>query len=401
MKYTAVLLLVTACVFAVDFEGFARMQAVSDSINYGEGVHNWGLGGFRVTGSNWNILLNADKVMSGEGAVVPRYYRNHLEASLEGRVSFGGFTVNPEIQLAKDIDSAYVVLPLSIGEGYRNSALRPGLSLSYSLPGVFEVNGTGRYWKRDIYALDSDVENTEWTEMSYGGDVLWHTPVGGYLAVGGISHQTKLDGFEYDRNWSRIDISAGVRPLHFPTMTFVTAEAEYSLYTGEDYAGTGLPDRFTARLRAVQDVARNVMFNITFSQAADFYDDETRFGPFQSAIRGQYKFAGWGSIPSSILVGGQLTESSITTKLGEVEARISLVGGLSALVTGKLWYGPSSVAVVPGGYRTREIYGGGLEFRMNNGLNTFVIYEQEASTLASNESWGKIRGGLGFYPVQF
>jgi hypothetical protein len=218
--------------------------------------------------------------------------------------------------------------------------------------------------------------------------------------VGGISHQTKLDGLEYDRSWSRVDLSAGVKPMHFPTMTFVTAEAEYSLYTGENYAGTSLPNRFTARLRAVQNVARNVMFNITFSQAADFYDVETRLGPFQSAIRGQYKFSGWGSIPSSILVGGQLTESVITTKLGEVEARISLVGGLSALVTGKLWYGPSSVAGT-GGYRTREIYGGGLEFRMNNGINTFVVYEQEASTLAPNDVWGKLRGGVGFYPVQF
>lgn len=400
MKHFAVLLLAVASCFAVDFEGYARMSAAKDSINYGEGVRNWGMGGFRISGDSWNIHLDADKVMNGEGAVVPRYYRNHLEAQLEGRFTFGGFTVNPEIQLDKDIDSAMVVLPLSLGEGYRNSALRPGLSLSYSLPGVFEVSGTGRYWKRDITALDSDVEDTEWTDLSYGADAVWHTPVGGYLAVGGVSHQTRLDGFDYDRSWSRVDISAGYEPLKFPSMTFLTAEAEYSLYTGEDYTGATLPDRFTARLRAVQNVARNVMFNVTFSQAADFYEDETRFGPFQSAIRSQYKFSGWGSSPSSIMIGGQLTESAITTRLGELEGRISLVSGLSALITGKLWYGPSSVAGT-GGYRTREIIGGGLEFRMNNGLNTFVIYEREASNLAPNDVWGKLRGGVGFYPAQF
>ncbi|MCD4707721.1 MAG: hypothetical protein K8S62_08275, partial [Candidatus Sabulitectum sp.] len=113
-----------------------------------------------------------------------------------------------------------------------------------------------------------------------------------------------------------------------------------------------------------------------------------------------YKFSGWGNVPSSIMIGGQLTESAITTRLGELEGRISVVGGLSALITGKLWYGPSSVAGT-GGYRTREIIGGGLEFRMNNGLNTFIIYEREASNLAPNDVWGKIRGGVGFYPAQF
>ena len=400
MRYFAVLLLVAVTAFAANFEGYAQMHVGSDSINYGEGLHNWGNGGFRVDGSNWNVLLNASRVRNGEGAVVPRFYRNHLEAQLESRISFGGFTINPEIQINKDLDSAGVVLPLSLGEGYRNAALNPGLSLGYTLPGVFEVNGTGRYWKKDIVAFDSDVEDTEWTEVCYGGDVLWHTPIGGYLAVGGVSHQTKLDAFNYDQSWSRVDISAGYVPVRFPSRTFVTAEAEYSLYTGEDYVGLALPNRFTARLRAVQNVARNVMFNITFSQAADFYEDETRFGPFQSAIRTQYKFEGWGNVPSSIVIGGQLTESAITTRLGELEGRISIVSGLSALVTGKLWYGPSSVAGT-GGYRTREIIGGGLEFRMNNGMNTFVIYEREASDLAPNDVWGKIRGGVGFYPAQF
>lgn len=400
MKYFAVLLLAGASALAVSFEGYGQMNVVSDSINYGEGLHRWGQGGFRMDGGNWNILLDVDRISSGQGAVIPRFNRNHLETHLEGRITFGGLTVNPEIQLDNDIDSADVVLPLSLGEGYRNSALRPGLSLAYFLPDVFEVSGTGRYWKKDVTALDSDVDDTEWTEMSYGGDVLWHTPIGGYLAVGGISHQTKLDGFDYDRTWSRVDISAGYKPMRFPAMTFIAAEAEYSLYTGEDYTGLALPDRFTARLRAVQNVARNVVFNITFSQAADFYEDETSFGPFQSAIRSLYKFSGWGNVRSSIMIGGQLTESAITTRLGELESRISLYGGLSALVTGKLWYGPSSVEGT-GGYRTREIIGGGFEFRMRNGLNTFVVYEREASNLAPNDVWGKIRGGVGFYPAPF
>ncbi len=399
MKVLAMLLFVVTVVFAADFESYAQINVASDSINYGEGIARTGNLGFRMDSANWDLVLGVNKICRGEGAVIPRFTRDQLEANLEGRIKFGGFTVNPEIQYTMMIDSADVVLPLQHGEGYRNAAMRPGLSLSYSLPGVFEINGSGKYWSRDVTALESDAD-AEWTEMYYSGDVLWHTPVGGYLAVGGISHQTKLDALDYDQSWTRVDLAAGYTPIDFPTRTIVSTEAEYSLYTGEDYTGLGLPNRFTARLRAVQNVARNVMFNITFSQAADFYEDETRFGPFQSAIRSQYKFSGWGSVPSSIMVGGQLTESAITTRLGEVEGRISLYSGLSALVTGKLWYGPSSVAGT-GGYRTREIVGGGLEFRMNNGLNSFVVYEREASNLTPNDVWGKIRAGVGFYPTQF
>jgi hypothetical protein len=52
-----------------------------------------------------------------------------------------------------------------------------------------------------------------------------------------------------------------------------------------------------------------------------------------------------------------------------------------------------------GGYRTREIAGGGLEYRMDNGLNTFVMYEREGSNLGPNEVWNRIRAGIGFYPA--
>ena len=399
MKTLALLLLVVTAVFALDFESYAQINVVSDSINYGEGIARKGSLGFRMDGTNWDLILDVNKVCRGEGAVVPRFVRDQLETSLESRIRFGGFTVNPEIQYTMEIDSVDLVLPVQLGEGYRNSAMRPGLSLAYSLPGVFEVKGSGKYWTRDVTALSSDAD-AEWTEMYYGGDAVWHTPVGAYIGVGGVSYQTKLDALGYDESWSRIDVSAGYTPFDFPTRTIVSAEAEYSLYTGEDYTGLGLPNRFTARIRAVQNVAQNVLFNITFSQATDVYEDETRFGPFQSAIRTRYKFTGWGNVPSSITLSGQLTESAITTRLGEVEGRISIVSGLSALVTGKLWYGPSSVAGT-GGYRTREIVGGGLEFRMPNGLNTFVVYEREASNLSPNEVWGKIRGGVGFYPAQF
>lgn len=399
MKLLAMLLFVVTVVFAVDFESSVQMNVISDSINYGEGIARTGNLDFRMDSSNWDLLLGVNKICRGEGAAVPRFIRDQLETSLESRIHFGNFTVNPEIQYTMEIDSVDVVLPIQLGEGYINSALRPGLSIGYSLPGVFEINGSGKYWTRDVTSLESDAD-AEWTEMYYAGDVLWHTPVGGYLAVGGLSHQTKLEALDYDQSWSRVDIAAGYSPIDFPTRTILSAEAEYSLYTGEDYSGLGLPNRFTARVRAVQNVARNVMFNITFSQAADFYEDETRFGPFQSAIRSQYKFNGWGNVPSSIMLGGQLTESAVTTRLGELEGRISLYSGLSALVTGKLLYTPSSVQNT-GGYRTREIVGGGLEFRMNNGLNSFVVYEREASNLAPNQVWGKIRAGVGFYPAQF
>ena len=397
MKTIIILFLAACSVLAVSIEEYAQVNFASDSLNYGEGVRKDVIAGFRVTGETWDISLNEEWVTNGQGAILPRFYTNRLKSSLEGRIRFGGLTVNPEFHYDIDLDSSQIVYPLSLGEGYRNSSLQPAMTLAYELPGVLEVSGTGRYWIRDAAALNSDLDS-DWSELRYGGQALWHTPIGAYLAVGGVSHQTKLDAYEYDASWSRVDVAAGYTPLRFPTRTFITAEAEYSLYTGEDYTGMLLPDRFTGRLRAVQDVARNVTFNVTLSQAADFYEEETAFGPFQAAIKTKFRFAGWGDVPSSITVGGQFTESSVTTRRGDIEGRLSLVSGLSALMTGSLWYGPSSVANT-GGYRTREVIGGGLEYRMANGLNTFVIYEREASNLDPDEVWGRIRGGLGFYPA--
>ena len=397
MKTIFVLLLAVSSVFAVSIEEYAQINVTSDSLTYGEGLRKDITAGFRVTGETWDITLNEDWVSNGEGAILPRFYGNRLESHLEGRIRFGGFTVNPEFQYDMDLDSSQVVYPLSLGEGYRNSALQPSMTLAWELPGVLEVSGTGRYWIRDTAALNSDMD-AEWSEVRYGGQALWHTPVGAYLSAGGVSHQTKLDTYDYDASWSRVNIAAGYTPLRFPTRTFITAEAEYSLYTGEDYTGMSLPNRFTTRLRAVQDVARNVTFNVTVSQAADFYEEETAFGPFQAALKTKFRFAGWGDVPSSVTVGGQFTESSVTTRRGDIEGRLSLVSGLSALMTGSLWYGPSSVENT-GGYRTREVIGGGLEFRMDNGLNTFFVYEREASNLDPDEVWGRIRGGIGFYPA--
>ncbi|HOP27820.1 MAG TPA: hypothetical protein PK907_11355 [Candidatus Sabulitectum sp.] len=398
MRTAAVILLAASCAFAVSFQEYAQVNVVSDSLTYGDGLRKDVTAGFRVQGSNWDITLNEDWVTAGENPVLERFYASRLESRLEGRVRFGGFTLNPEFQYDMDLDSAAIVYPLSLGEGYRNSALQPAMTLVYEIPGVLEVSGTGRYWVRDVAALDSDLD-AQWSEMRYGGQALWHTPVGACISVGGVSHQTVLDEYGYDESWSRLDVAAGYTPTNFPVMTFITAEAEYSAYTGEDYTGMALPDRFTARLRGVQSIARNVAFNVSFSQAADIYEDQTALGPFQAACRTRFKFAGWGDVPSSVTLSGQFTESYVTTQLGEIEGRISLVSGLSALVTGKLWYGPSSVENT-GGYRTREIIGGGLEYRMDNGLNTFFLYEREGSNLDPDQVWSRIRGGIGFYPAQ-
>lgn len=401
MKYflITITLLIFSSALAVNYEAYAQMNFRSDSTNYGEGISRWGQAGFRADGNNWDVSLTVENKRNGEGAALPRYITNNLSTTLESRIKFGNFTINPEVNFQIDQDSVLVVLPQSFGEGYRNQVLNPALSMKYTMPQLFEINVSGRQWGRDVLVLESDTD-TEWSNMLYSGDILWHTPIGGYLAVGGISHQTKLEALDYDQSWSRVDVAAGYTPLQFPTRTIVSAEAEYSLYTGDDYTGAALPNRFTARLRAVQEITRKIVCNVTFSQAADMYEEDNVLGPFQSAIRTKYKFNGWGNSPSSITVTGQLTESAISTKLATIESRISLYSGFSALVTGKLWNGPSSVAGT-GGYRTREIIGGGLEFRMNNGLNTFVIYEREASDFSNTEVWGRIRGGLGFYPAQF
>jgi hypothetical protein len=304
MRTLAVLLLAAGISTAVSFQEYVQIDGVSDSLTYGDGIRNDVLAGIRADGGSWNVKFDANWVTAGDGALLERYHGNVLKTHLESRIRLGNFTVNPEMGFDLYIDSALIVLPRSGGEGYRNSALRPALSLSYAVPGLYEVRGMGAYRVRDVAALGSDLD-TEWSEVLYGGNALWHTPLGAWVSLGGVSHTTTLDGTGFDASWSRVDIFAGYRPLRLPSRTFVFAEAGVSMYTGEDYTGMGLPDRFTARLRAVHDITRNLTCNITFFQAADMYDGHsTRWGLSRAPSAPGSSSAGGEMFPHRLRLGG-------------------------------------------------------------------------------------------------
>lgn len=396
---TVILLLsgVFAGCFALGVEEYARITVTGDSINLGGGPYFDASAGVRLFQGPWHMGLEQTYSKASEdNAALPRFSLNRSETTLFLRYRTGGFTVRPDFRFTVDFDSARVVLPLSEGEAVRNSTVRPGLRAAWEMPGTVRVTGFGRHWNRTVMNMDD--EDLSWAETSAGGGAVWYTPLGVDLGIGGLSRKTSMDGIDFHRTHSRVDIAASLHPGRIPTRTQVMADLVWSFQAGEDHNGDQLPDRATARVRAVQTLARNLTFNFTLSQTLDFNGEETVLAAFQGGARLRYSFAGWGDRPSTVSLYGQGTESFITTRFGEVESRVGVHRGLSVLLQGRVWEGPSSIPGT-GGTRRRETFGGGLEYRMKNGLSAWFLLRRHASGLEYTEVWNSLQGGVSFHPA--
>lgn len=386
-----------ASCMALGVEEYARIAVAGDSVNYGGGSYFDASAGVRVFQGPWHFQLDQTyRKASEDNAALPRFSRNRSETTLSVRYSAGGFTVRPDFRFTTDFDSSGVVLPRSEGIGERSSSVRPGLNLGWEIPGTVKLNAFGRYWDRSV--LDQDGQDLSWAETRAGGGVTWFTPLGVDLGVSGLSHSTVIDETAFDESYGRLNFAASLAPRTLPTQTQVMADLAWSVQSGDDHNGTPLPDRATARMRAVQTLARNLTFNFTVCQTIDFDDDVTRLAAYQVGARLRYAFAGWGEQPSSISFYGQNTDSFIRTRFGEMEARVGVYRGLSVLVNGRIWEGPSSIPGT-GGTRRRETFGGGLEYRMKNGLSAWFLLRRQASELEYTEVWNSFQGGLAFYPA--
>lgn len=396
MKTLIVLFWAASC-FAVGVEEYARVSVAGDSVNYGGGSYFDASAGIRLFQGPWRFTLDQTyRKASEDNAALPRFSRNRSETTLSVRYRAGGFTVRPDFRFTTELDSSGVVLPRSEGIVERGTTVRPGLNIGWESPGTVRLNAYGRYWNRSV--SDQEDQDLSWAETRAGGGAVWFTPVGIDLGVSGMSHNTGIDETGFDETLTRVNFAASLSPRRIPTQTQVSADLAWTLQTGDDHNGTPLPDRATARVRAVQTLARNLTFNFTVCQTIDFDEDATTLAAFQAGARLRYAFPGWGDHPSSVSLYGQGTESFVSTRSGELETRVGVYRGLSVLVNGRIWEGPSSVPGT-GGTRTRETYGGGLEYRMKNGLSAWFLIRRQASELKYTEVWNSFQGGLAFYPA--
>ncbi len=396
---TAMLLLfwAFACCMGLGIEEYARIAVNDDSVNYGGGAYLDASAGVRLFQGPWRFQLEQTyRKASGDDAALPRFSTHRSETTVSLNYSQGGFTVRPDFRFTADIDSAAVVLPRSEGVAVRDNTLRPGLHVQWGVPGTVRLNAFGRLWNRSV--SDQDQQDLSWAETRAGGGAVWYTPLGIDIGVSGVSHNTSIEGTGFDETYGRVDLAASLAPRRLPTRTQVMADLAFSVMSGDDHNGSSLPDRATARLRAVQTLARNLTFNFTVCQTLDFDQDQTRLAAFQAGGRLRLAFAGWGDHPSSVSLYGQGTESFISTRFGELETRVGVYRGLSVLVSGRIWEGPSSIPGT-GGTRRRESYGGGLEYRMKNGFTGWIVLRRQASELEYTETWNSIQGGLAFHPA--
>ena len=396
---TAVLLLAATAALgmALGVEEYARFTVAQDSVYYGGGSYFDASAGVRLFQGPWVLRLEQTyRKASEDNAALPRFSRNRSETTLNLDYTAGSFSVQPEFRFTTDLDSSGVVLPASEGIGERSSTLRPGLKVFWDAPGSVRLSAFGRYWDRGV----SDQEDSElsWAEIMAGGGAVWSSPLGVDLGISGLAGNTTIDETDSERGYSRLNIAASLAPRTIPTRTQLMADVVWSFQGGDDHNGNPLPDRATGRVRAVQTLARNLTFNFTVAQTLDFDEDVTRLAAFQAGARLRLAFRGWGDHPSSISLYGQGTRSFVSTGSGELETRVGVYRGLSVLVSGRIWEGPSSIAGT-GGSRRRETYGGGLEYRMKNGISAWFILRRQASELEYTETWNSIQGGVAFHPA--
>ncbi len=382
---------------ALGVEEHAGFAVVQDSILYGGGMYFDASAGVRLFSGPWVMRLEQTyRKASGDGAALPRFSRNRSETTLNFGYIEGAFSVEPEFRFVTDLDSSTVVLPASEGVAERGSTLRPGLKLAWKAPGDVTLNAFGRYWNRGGAGFEDG--ELSWTETMAGGGAVWTSPLGVSLGIGGLAGNTAIDETGFDRGYSRVNVAASLTSGRAPAGTQLTADMVWSFQGGDDHNGNPLPDRATGRVRAVQTLARNLTFNFTVAQTLDFDDGTTRLAAFQAGARLRLAFRGWGDHPSSVGLYGQGTRSFVTTGFGELETRVGVYRGLSVLLGGKIWKGPSSIAGT-GGSRRRETYGGGLEYRMKNGLSAWFVFRRQASELEYTETWNSIQGGVAFHPA--
>jgi hypothetical protein len=392
-----ILLALPALCMAVSLDSYFSATYEGDSLGFSSGRHRIDLDAV-LSGTSWSLALDESFTSSDSSDIIERYLTCTLESDLDFRYRVGAILINPDFRYCMDPgDGAELTFPASAGIGVRKGYMRPGIVLGADLPGDIRISGKALYWNRDVETEDGI--GISWTEIRYGGGLLWESPWGIDLSASGVSHNTSVEEIDYDVDWTRLDFALSTEPRSLPTLTQVMADIRYSVFDGDDYLGNPLASRLTGRIRAVQEFNPSLALNMTLTSALDL-DDVTRIASTQGAARLIYHFMKSGRVPSSISIGGQITRSVVETRRLDLASRINIYSGLSLLLDVDLWEGPTSVA---GADPTRKkvVLGAGLEYRILDNLLVWATIAQERSDFAEVEIWERLDAGLEFYPGRF
>ncbi len=394
-KAIIILLALPALCMAVSLDSYFSATYEGDSLGLSSGRHRIDLDAV-LSGNSWSLALEESFTRSDSSDIIHRYLTCTLESDLDFRYRIGSVLINPDFRYSMDPgDGAELTFPAAAGIGVRKGYMRPGFALGVDLPGDVLLSGKALYWKRDVETEDG--AGISWTELRFGGGLVWESPWGFDVSASGVSHNTTVDEIDYDADWSRLDVAVSTEPRTLPTFTQVMADVRYSAFDGEDYLGNQIMSRLTGRVRAVQEFNPSLALNMTLTLALDLNDEITRVASTQGAVRLVHHFLKSGQVPSSISLGGQITSSVVETRRLDLSSRINIYSGLSLLLDIDLWEGPTSV-VGAGPTRKKVVLGTGLEYRILDNLLIWATVAQERSDFSEVEVWERLDAGLEFYP---
>lgn len=396
MKHIVILfaLLVPSACLSVTLDGWMDYQTGGDSLSPLPG--RFELGGM-LSGDGWTFVLDERVSHRDSTGITPRVLGTYNVADADFSIEAGPVTVNPDVSWTVDLgEKPEMVLPDAAGTAFRRGSIRPGLTLSGSLPGNVELFASGRYLNRDME--QGDGYDLDWAETRIGGGAAWTTPWGPTLTVAGLGRNIRSDFIGYDVSWSRVDLGLGLSKDGLPLDLQIRGEIGFSIYDGTDYTDRDIADRLTGRVRLTRMVIPDYLtVNTTFETVFDVDGDDFRTACTSGEARVLYRLPITTVVPSTVSLTGKLALSSIRTAWLELFTRVNVWRGLSLLADARLRETPTDVQMA-GPNRRRLTFGPGLEYRFGEQVRLWGLVEQERTNLQEVEVWWRMRAGLEIYP---
>lgn len=387
------LVAVSAC-YPVTLDGWMDYQTGGDSLSPLPGRLD--LGGM-LSGSGWTFTLEERYSHRDSTGITPRVLGSYSTTDADFMIEAGPVTVNPDLRWVSDLgDKPEMVLPMAAGVASREGYIRPGLTVSAAISESVRLFASGRYWNRDL--VQEDGYDLDWAETRIGGGASWTSPWGPTLTVSGVGRNIRSDFIGYDASWSRVEVALGLDRRGLPLDLQMQSQVSYSIYDGSDYTDRDIADRLAGRIRLTRMIIPDYFtVNTTFETVFDIEGDCARTACTSGEARMLYRLPFRTTVPSTVVLTGKLSQSSIRTAWLELFTRINVWRGLSLLADARLRETPTDIQMA-GPNRQRLTWGPGLEYRAGDVVRVWGIVEQERTELQEVDVWWRVRAGLELYP---
>jgi hypothetical protein len=335
---------------------------------------------------------------SDSGGIVQRFYEGRNDLLARATVTAGFVRLSPGIRWNVETrQGPDMVLPASAGTARNRGFIEPFFGLGASLPWGFGAEVRGWMNKRDLEVTPYGTL-PEWKTNTLSGSLSWTCPRRiTTFTIGAATSRTQADGILYESGWDRGDFSVSMGTPSYPARTQVLGEVRVSAWNGDNYLYNDLGTRVQCRLRAVRWLTPNLSVNVTGQTSFDERDEGWTYAASAGGARLVWTTSKTELVPTSVMIGGRYTTSSIITSRLEALSRIHLVAGLAGVLSADFWTGPS---VTPGGFSTRRkvVLGTGLEYRFSRDAILWARIESERSEFGQTSDWSRISAGAEFLP---